>query len=175
MKLYKQFRKKLRLGDYDYSNNGYYFITICTKDKSSFLGNIENEKMMLSNLGEIAEKHWKQIPDYYDQVMIDEYVIMPNHIHGIIIICDDSETGQCPVTTGKEARSNRRYGVLSKVINSYKGIVTKTIKKMFNDTNFAWQRSFYDHVIRNDEALLKIRQYIKNNPLKWQLDEYYSE
>ena len=175
MKLYKQYRKRLRLNDYDYSNAGYYFVTICTKDKGLFFGNIEKEKMILSGLGEIVEKHWIQIPEHYQNVILDEYVILPNHIHGIIIICGDSKTGQCPVTTDMENDANRKYGILSKVINSYKGIVTKMIKRTRIENNFAWQRSFYDRVIRNDEELLKTRQYIQNNPLKWSLDDYYSK
>ena len=97
---------------------------------------------------------------------------MPNHIHGIIIICDDIMTGRCPVTTNS-AIDEVRYGMLSKVVNSYKGIVTKTINKTNANTHFAWQRSFYDHIIRNDDSLAKIREYIRDNPLKWDLDKYY--
>ena len=102
MKLYKQYRKPLRLLDYDYSSGGYYFITICTKNKTPFFGKIETENMMLNNYGEIAEKYWIQIPEYYQNVILDEYVIMPNHIHGIVIILYESETGQCPVIQIKD-------------------------------------------------------------------------
>ena len=171
MKLYKQYRKQLRLNDFDYSGGGYYFITICTKNKTAFFGKIENEEIILNKNGKVAEKYWGQIPEHYQNVVLDEYIIMPNHIHGILIVGGDSKTGQCPVTTDKKSS----YGIVSKVVNSYKGIVTKTIKSTLGEMNFAWQRSFYDHVIRNDKALTEIRQYIQNNPLKWHLDEYYNE
>lgn len=171
-KQHKHYRKPLRLKNYAYSTGGSYYVTLCTKNKITYFGEIIAAKMMLNDFGKIAEYYWKQIVEYYDHIVLDEFVIMPNHLHGIIIICDDAVTGRCPVTTNS-AMGKVRYGILSKVVNSYKGIVTKTINNTNTNLKFTCQRSFYDHIIRNEDSLAKIREYTKNNPLKWYLDEYY--
>ncbi|MCJ7498564.1 MAG: hypothetical protein MUO78_10615 [candidate division Zixibacteria bacterium] len=125
--------------------------------------------MILYQLGEIAEKCWRQIPSHYDKVEIDEFVIMPNHIHGIISINDDNDirTEHCSVPTN----AKNIYGLLSKILKSFKNGVTKDIREKFQDSKFQWQRSFYDHVIRNEKSLYEIREYIINNPLKWDLEK----
>ncbi len=158
-------RKLNRLKDYDYSQAGAYYVTICTKNKIHYFGNIMNEQMNLNEYGKIAQDSWKQIPAHYPNIGVDEFVIMPNHIHGIIFLFEDSVTEQCSVTT------KSRFGLLSKIIKSYKESVTKLIRNEFNDTDFSWQRSFYDHVIRDEEGLNKIREYIYYNPLKWHFEK----
>ncbi|MBN1218375.1 MAG: transposase [Anaerolineae bacterium] len=139
--------------------------------------------MQYSWYGHIALQYWQQIPQPYQIVEIDEVVIMPNHIHGIIIIRPSGEatppvgveqcststrtaTEQCSVST-----TTKHYGLLSKVIKSFKNVVTRQIRLQFEDNEFAWQRSFYDHIIRNENSLHDIRGYIKNNPRKWDLDK----
>ena len=154
-------RKRNRLRGYDYSQNGWYFVTICIKDKIKCLGEIENEKMEYSQYGDIILKFWQEIPKHYKNVFLDEWIIMPDHIHGIIII----ENPIAIVT----ADNNGNYGLLSKIVKSFKEISLKTIRKDYNDYEFAWQRSFYDHIIRNEKSLNKIREYIRNNPQKWEL------
>ncbi len=165
-------RKLNRLNEYDYSKNGYYFITLCTKDGIEYFGKIENEEMILNQFGETAERCWKEIPNHYDNVEIDEFVIMPNHIHGIISINDDNDkwTEHCSVPTNT-TNTERRYGLLSKIIKSFKNVVIKDIHEKFSDNKFQWQRSFYDHVIRNEKSLYEIREYIIYNPLKWDLEK----
>ena len=138
-------------------------------------GEIENETMILNQYGNIAKYKWTEIPYHYENVDIDIFVIMPNHIHGIIIIKPQKDimavgTEQCSVPTNKIPKSNK-YGLLSKVIKSFKNAVTKDIKEISPDADFRWQRSFYDHIIRDDEGLEEIRRYIVQNPLKWELDE----
>ena len=150
-----KYRKINRLIKYDYSQPGYYFVTICTSNRVECFGNVENGVMVLNQDGQAAEKHWIDSPAHYKNVDIDEFIVMPNHLHGIIIIKDSKIEG---------LQNN-----LSKIVGSYKNVVTKEIHKKGNQ-NFAWQASFYDHVIRKDESLDKIREYIKNNPLKWELD-----
>jgi len=161
-------RKLNRLKGYDYSQDGWYFVTICIKDRIECLGKIKNEKMEYSRYGDIVLKYWQTIPDYYKNVFFDEWVIMPNHIHGIIVIENPVETEQCSVPTmvGK----NKKYGLLSKIVKSFKEISLKTIRKNYNDYEFIWQRSFYDHIIKNEKSLNKIRHYIYYNPAKWELD-----
>src|ERR1700757_2119468 len=157
-------RKLNRLKNYDYSRSGYYFVTLCTKNRIEHFGKIENSKMILNQYGETAERYWKEIPNHYKNVEIDEFVIMPNHIHGIIIINDKfyDTVGieQCSVPTK-----------LSKIVKSFKNVVTRIICDQFQDYGFQWQRSFYDHIVRDEISLNKIREYIINNPLKWDLDK----
>ncbi|MCI0453895.1 MAG: transposase [Candidatus Dadabacteria bacterium] len=126
--------------------------------------------MILNQYGEIAERYWKEIPNYYKNVEIDEFIIMPSHIHGIIILTGDYNGGivgteHCSVPTEKN------YGLLSKIIKSFKNAVTKRVHDQFQDYGFQWQRSFYDHIIRDEISSNNIREYIVNNPLKWDLDK----
>ncbi len=162
-------RKLNRLKEYDYSKCGYYFVTICIRKGVEYFGKIDNEKMVLNHYGKIVEDYWKEIPIYYNNVEIDAFVIMPSHIHGIIIINNENDrrTEHCSVPTNTEPG----FGLLSKVIKSFKNAVTKKIRQELSDNNFQWQRSFYDHVIRNEESLYEIKKYIINNPLKWELEK----
>ncbi|MEW5923288.1 MAG: transposase [Candidatus Zixiibacteriota bacterium] len=178
----RQQRKSPRLNDFNYTMPGYYFVTICTKNKISYFGDVYDYKMLLNNIGRIVQKIWQSIPDHYPDVMLDEFVIMPNHIHGIIIIKENAgyknvgtghrpvqlqrdiggkkRTGRCPVPTDKN------YGLLSKIINAFKSMVSREIKRKNTNCNFAWQRFFHDHVIRSEKGLQQIRSYINNNPMK---------
>ncbi len=142
-------RKTLRIPQYDYSSNGYYFITICTLDKKHFFGEVKNEEMYLNAIGKIALNKMTEIRKSYN-IEISKYVIMPNHIHMIIAMDDDNTTP------------------LSGIIKKYKEWITKEIGKSI------WQRSYYDHVIRNESDYLRIWEYIEENVIKWELDKYYS-
>jgi putative transposase len=136
-----------RLINYNYSQNGYYFVTLCTQDKKYYFGDIINDQMQLSEIGMIAKQQWLSIPEHYkENVTLDIFAIMPNHLHGIIIIYND--------------QYNIQKNSLSKIIQQYKAPA------------FQWQRSFYDHIIRNEISCQKIREYIQNNPLKWSLDKH---
>ena len=124
--------------------------------------------MIYSEYGKIADRIWRQIPNHYKNVSLDEYIVMPNHIHGIIVIHESNVgTEHCSVPTQS---SKNNYGLLSKIIKSYKETYKKTISKQFEMNRFNWQRSFYDHIIRNERSLQNIRHYIINNPLKWEFD-----
>ena len=184
-------KKSPRLDDFDYADPGYYFVTICTKNKIHYFGDIHDYKMTLNNIGQITNDIWQSIPGHYPNVSLNEYIIMPNHIHGIIIIKENAEdrnvgTGHCPVQSQRERVALKRtgrcpvptkknYGLLSKIINAFKNLVLKEIKNQNINCNFSWQRSFYDHVIRGEKGLKQIRDYINNNPVKWQLDRFYNE
>lgn len=187
----QQRKESPRLDDFDYTNPGYYFVTICTKHKIHYFGGIHDHKMTLNDIGQIANDIWQSIPDHYPNVSLDEYVIMPNHIHGIIIIRENADyknvgTAHCAVRrTSNGAAIKRteqcsvptktRYGLLSKIVKSFKNCVTIKVKNELNIQNFSWQRSFYDHVIRSEKGLKLIRDYINNNPVKWRLDRFYNE
>ena len=158
-------RKPNRLKDYDYSKTGLYFITICTKGRQEYFGNISNGIMQLSEIGTVVEEDWRDIPLHFDNVEIDEFVIMPNHIHGIIAINNGKEEQASLFPTLEP-----QYRLLPIVIGGYKSGVTRKVNAMQDNTFFQWQKSYYDHIIRNDHSLSRIRNYIANNPVKWNED-----
>jgi len=165
-----------RLPNWDYSDNGYYFITICTKDKEEYFGEIIDNKMQLSEIGVIVGKYWFEIPNHFPHVELDEFVVMPNHMHGIIIIKNNVphvETQNfASLKQVKQIKPQNKFGPQSKnlasIIRGYKIGVKKyaTIYKI----NFFWQSRFYDHIIRNEKEFCRIKQYIKDNPKNWETD-----
>jgi REP element-mobilizing transposase RayT len=171
-----------RLPNKDYAANGYYFVTICTYKKFCYFGNIFNGHMQLSQVGKIAQKHWQEIPNHFSHVYIDAYIIMPNHVHGIIIIdrppsISNVETRYIASLQSSSQPTNKsnkfaslKPGSLQAIIHAYKASVTRWCRKNGDDI-FCWQSRFYEHIIRNDGSLDKIREYILNNPTKWSEDE----
>jgi putative transposase len=158
-------RKLTRLKGYDYSQSGYYFVTICTKDRKEFFGNVEEGRMHLSRCGEIAGDFWSEIPAHFEYVGIDEFSVMPNHVHGVLII-EENMVGNAYM----RSLQNRTKMSLSKIIQQYKASVTRKINSLESSLHFGWQKSFYDHIVRNEESLNNVRQYIMYNPLEWELD-----
>ena len=170
-------RKHPRLKEYDYSSNGYYYVTICAKDMKCIFGGVEKNvgrglapaereykdtKIILSPYGLIAEKQLFALEQRYDYVKIDKYVIMPNHIH-VIIILDGLTAGASPRPT------------LPDIICAYKSLTTRECNKMSNiKGRKILQESFFDKVIRNEEGYFAAWQYIDENPRKWQNDEYFA-
>jgi REP element-mobilizing transposase RayT len=144
-------RKANHLIGYDYSSPGYYFITICTLNKKEMFGKIKSGSMKLNKYGKMVHQIWKDIPDHYSNIELDKFVIMPNHIHGIIIITETAGTEHCSAPT-------HHYGLLSKIVKSFKEIFIKHICKQDQNYEFKWQRSFYDRIIRNEKELYNIRQ-----------------
>lgn len=158
-------RQSIRIARFNYSQPGYYFVTICTKNREEYFGSVETAKTILSEIGEVAERCLKEISNHFQNVELDEYTIMPNHVHGIIIIRDSSRVGNAELRSLQEDRTKM---VLPKVVHGYKSSVTRTLGKM--GIEFAWQKSYYEHIIRNEPSLNRIREYIQNNPLQWELD-----
>ncbi|HHX87267.1 MAG TPA: transposase [Firmicutes bacterium] len=167
-------RKNIRLKGYDYSQAGYYFITICTKDRQKLFGEIVGagdpacprivgaddpvrpEPFMKSNeIGKMVYDCWNKINDIYNNVMTGAFCLMPNHIHGIVVI-----------SGGGQSRPP-----LPKIIQGYKSVSTRMCFKYNIKT--IWQRNYYDRIIRNEHEYLKACEYIENNPLKWVEDKYY--
>ena len=164
-------RRSIRLKEYDYSWTGWYYITICVKDRECSLGKTRNDGVVLSDVGKIAEKCWKEIPHHFHGVDLDAYIIMPNHLHGIVIINNPSRRGvQLNAPTEDVPRLSPRKGSLSIIVRTFKAAVTTKCRRS-SIAGFSWQRGFYEHVIRNDGDLHRIRTYIQNNPLKWSMDE----
>lgn len=162
-------RKRTRLAEYDYATPGAYFITICTHEKKCLFGkivsvpNFGEPYMEYSPMGEIARKCLLDIESHYDNVKIDNWVIMPNHVHMLVQITERIN----PFPTIAFDISN--------VIGKYKAAVTRTVGNAFMHSGKVWQASFHDHVIRSEEDYLKIWQYIGENPSKWLEDRYYCE
>lgn len=152
-------RKPNRLKYYDYSSSGYYFLTICTKNMKYIFGKVTNGKMGLNINGKIVLDCLHRIPIIYSGVMIDEFVIMPNHIHLIMIVETDYRT------------DDRSKMYVSKVIQQFKRTITMKVKKQSKVQNPIWQRYFYDRIIKNEIELYNIRKYIKENPIKWELEK----
>ena len=167
----------LRLENWDYRINGAYFVTLCTKNKICSFGEIVSDKTHLSLAGKIAQNRWNEIPEHFPFVELGEFVIMPNHIHGIIAINQPVGTRHCLVKNnekkpllGKNRYQNQGKGSLSAIIGSLKSIVTKNIRE--NLIKFDWQPRFYEHIIRTPESLDKISEYIVNNPSNWKTDRF---
>ena len=163
-------RKSPRLADFDYSETGAYFLTICTENRKNILSTIESvgegfPLPKLSHCGEIANKWIQKIPEKYPKAHIDCYVIMPNHIHILLSVYEDDGRGNPSPTTDVGAMMGWLKFQATKEINSLQGSVGKKI----------FQRSFFDHVVRNSEDYNEIQKYIYNNPLRWQYDKLYTE
>lgn len=170
-------RKKLRLKGYDYSSRGMYSVTICIQDRRCLFGTIVNvgdgpraiPKMVLNDVGSMIDLTWKQMPNCYPGVEIDEFIIMPNHIHGVIVLDGqsyDNGRAQGPAPTMS----------LFDVVHRFKSMTTTRYRYGVNQHNWTpfsgklWQRNYYEHIIRDDDELNKIREYIQNNPLNWDND-----
>lgn len=176
-----------RLQNWDYASSGLYFITICTADRQHFFGEVEGGVMQLSEIGEIAKKHWCDIPGNFPFADLNEFIVMPNHIHGIIVInsVKDAIDGRDAINrVSTDDHTRIRGGVtgsnnpmlsdnLSRIIRWYKGRVTFETRKIHAD--FMWQPRFHDHIIRNDESYHRIRNYICNNPSTWDEDKFRHE
>jgi putative transposase len=161
-----------RLPGWDYTRNAYYFVTICTRDRATTLGHIEDGHVILSPAGEIASDEWQKTSNVRPDVRVDAYVVMPNHIHGILVIDrkQESSLGQ-PYETPHRGVSTSRLapGSLGAIVGQFKSVCTKRIRAA-GVTDFGWQPRFYDHIIRDEGSFDRIRQYIVDNPLKWESD-----
>jgi len=188
----EKFRNKyrsdtIRLKNWDYSSNGYYFITICTKDRWPYFGEIKSGGIEASGIGKIADQCWRDIPSHFPFVVLDQYVIMPNHVHGILVIDNNNrENGDgcfveaqnfAPLQGASKSPQTNKFGPQSKnlasVIRGFKIGVKKWAT--INNIDFAWQPRFYEHIIRDNQSLNRIRNYIVNNPLNWEKDRNNKE
>ena len=165
-------RKRLRLKDFDYSTPGAYFVTICTHNRNCTLSRIvgaihESPEIQLTEYGKIADRSINSIPEH-SKATIDRYVIMPNHIHLIIVITDNEEL--------RAIRESPLHGrsVISKIIGYIKMNASKEIHNRYGNVA-VWQRGFHDHIIRNRNDYEKISKYIYENPIVWQYDCFYTE
>ena len=163
-------RRSIRLKGYDYAQPGLYFITICTKDRQHLFGSIENGRMIHNRFGEIAHNEWIKTAEIRDNVEILEFVIMPNHMHGIILL--EGAYGNTPL----QAKFQSPSKTIGAIVRGYKGTVTKQINVLRQMPGVpVWQRNYYEHIIRNEISYHRIAEYIINNPLKWQDDRFHAQ
>ncbi len=180
-------RRSIRLKGYDYSQPGAYFVTVCTKDRACVFGEVLNGGMRLNAYGEIAQACWEAISNHFRHVELDKFVVMPNHVHGILWIVRRVGAhavgarhavplrGIVPHTplsrSSWERFGNPVAGSIPTVIRSFKSAVTKRVNELRGTPGIAvWQRNYYEHIIRNEESLNRIREYILTNPMRWMLD-----
>ncbi|MEI6205174.1 MAG: transposase [Desulfuromonadales bacterium] len=186
-------RRSIRLKDYDYAQAGAYFVTICVWQRECLFGDIVDGEMHLNDAGRVVDTVWCELPARFSHVSLDEYVIMPNHFHAIILLNDT--VGAIPtgrpgftIPTGRPnincadgqghgrpvgiAPTGPLSGSIGALMAQFKSNVTKRLNKFrTNPGDPVWQRNYFERVIRNETELAKAREYIINNPLKWELDK----
>lgn len=158
-------RKPNRLNSFDYSSPNYYFVTVCAKNKQHYFGKIENCQMKENKVGKLIRQIWLELPLIFSGIALDEFTIMPNHIHGIIVI-----------SGSPKYKPSLKPATLSQIVRALKSksnvFAHKQILPFISKLEL-WQKTFYDRVIRNEADLLKTREYIRFNVAKWGSDEYY--
>ena len=164
-------RRSIRLRGYDYSQAGAYFVTICVQNRECLFGLIAGGEMRLNEAGKIVQTTWNALPDYYSHIELDGLVIMPNHLHGIIVLRDLVGAGFKPApTTTNPAPANQRHG-LPEIVRALKTFSSRRINEWRNTPGAKlWQRNYWEHIIRSDADHLRIREYINNNPAYWEMD-----
>lgn len=172
-------RRSIRLRGYDYSQEGGYFVTICNKDRTCLFGTIVENKMQLNEAGRFVDDCWKQIPTHFPRVILDEYKIMPNHVHGIIMIegnvgVQNLEPLQKSLREPTHETPENKFqhiipNSMGSIVRGFKIGVTKWFRQNTR-VHVVWQRNFYEHIIRNDDSLNRIREYIMYNPIRWAAD-----
>ena len=173
-------RRSRRLAGHDYASAGWTFVTVCTRDRRLAFGEVRGGAVALSRAGRVAYACWAAIPDHAPRVRLDAFVVMPNHVHGLVGLgppaAPPSEGGTGPVPPlrgggapdATMARLSPAAGSLPVVVRSYKAAVTRAVRSF--DPGFAWQPRFHDHVVRDEADLRRIRAYIEGNPATWDRD-----
>jgi REP element-mobilizing transposase RayT len=150
-------RKSPRLPDYDYSLNGAYFVTICTHQRLHLFGDVHDGEMHSNAVGDIAQERWSALPEHHQHITLDLFVVMPNHVHGILFLDGESVS-------------------LSTVIGAFKSGVSRRVRQLPRQSALqVWQGRYHDHIIRNEQSLQAIREYVLYNPARWQQDKFYDE
>ncbi|HEX9662732.1 MAG TPA: transposase [Candidatus Binatia bacterium] len=167
----KHRRRSIRLKGYDFGQAGAYFVTVCTQGRACLLG-VVNGEMQVNNAGRMVQASWDELPRRFAGMRVDGFVVMPNHIHGIIMV---GAQFIAPHDMQQNVFENPRQGAMNRaptlgeIVRAFKAVSTRAIRQTTNPT-FAWQRNYYEHVIRDDDSLNRIRQYILDNPARWAFD-----
>ena len=176
----KHKRTSIRLEGHDYRLPGAYFVTVCTKDRICLFGKVANGCMVTNRFGQMVAEEWHRTATLRENVVLDAFVVMPNHVHGIVGITEkvaksggSRDMARHVPTDGTRAFSKPLAGVLSTIVGAFKSAVTRRINRI-RDTpgETVWQTRFHDHIVRNRRSLNRIRQYIRENPARWAQDRY---
>ena len=160
-------RHSIRLRGYDYSQPGAYFVTVCSYGRERLFGNIMDGEMILNEFGHVLMESWQWLADQYPFVLLDQSVVMPNHVHGIVILTSFKDIRR----GGSRTAPTKPLG---RLVGAFKTITAKKINRMRHTPGaHVWQRNYYEHVIRNEGELNSFRQYIFDNPGRWETDEYH--
>lgn len=165
-------RRSIRLKSYDYAQAGAYFVTICAYQRACLFGEIMGEAVDLSTTGSVVVGCWEEIPQHFPGIELDAFVVMPNHLHAIIVIDDHGMASQPPVHEALLRPSGPRPRSLGSIIGQFKAASSKRIN-VLRATNIppVWQRNYFERIIRNDDELRRVREYMANNPLRWLDDD----
>lgn len=171
---YRHHRRSIRLKGYDYTQAGMYFITICTYERTWLFGEVSGEEMRVNAFGEIVQRCWAEIPQHFAHVALDAFVVMPNHVHGILVLTHDGEEERpvwsVPNDEGLFPRGARPRSV-GAIVGSFKSATARRINELRGAPGApVWQRNYYERIIRDEHELDRIRRYIVENPLRWHLD-----
>jgi len=188
-------RRSIRLKGYDYSQNGAYFVTICVQNRECLFGKIKNGAMILNDAGKIMKTEWEQLPQHFLNVELDVFVVMPNHFHGIIVIQNENNKNVgaipcgCPVmndgttsrvpTRGTPTNIPTKKNTIGDIIGAFKSLTINEYIRGVKNGKFPpfekriWQRNYHEHIIRDENSLEKIQNYIIRNPQKWQDDKFF--
>ena len=164
-------RKIIRLPEYDYCQSGSYFITICAYNKQILFGSINEGSVQLNESGRIVTSAWMDLPNHHRFVVLDEFIVMPNHVHGILILDYHNQKADTAGRVPTRPFSLPVSGSLSAIIGGFKSRATREIHRLTNDKSAVWQPRFYEHIIRSESELSGIREYIRNNPANWERDK----
>ncbi len=152
--------------DYDYSSPGAYFVTICSRDKGLTFGKVVGEQVNANRFGMVLADCWNDLPNHFPNVALDAFVVMPNHVHGIIVILDDALVG-----AGLRPAPTKRCP-LSEIVRAFKSFSARRINEIRNTPGQpVWQRNYFDHIIRDSKSLDRIREYVRTNPQRWSFDK----
>ena len=187
----KHHRRSIRLPGYDYRSPGAYFVTLCVQGRECLLGEVVDGEMRLSEWGKIASHYWMRIPDHVNHVQLDAWVVMPNHLHGIVLIVGRGEAspGRSASTDdltpggakpqGKDIAGDAsplQSGSLGAIVGNYKSVSTRRINRVRGTPGIRfWQRNYWEHIIRDERSLNRIREYIQNNPARWAEDQLHPD
>lgn len=179
-------RHSLRLKNYDYSKPGAYFVTVCAQNRTCMFGAIENGNLALNDAGRMAQRVWQELPAHYHGVEIDQFIVMPNHFHGIIVLvgagpCACPDVDPFATDINKNDLKGQPQGVaptisLSDIVHRFKSLTTARYRNGVKEYNWRifpgrlWQRNYYEHIIRSEDSLNRIRGYIRCNPARWDED-----
>ncbi len=160
-------RRSIRLKGYDYSLPGIYFVTICAADRDFLFGDVADGKVRLYDAGRIVQSVWSKLPDHYAGLKTDAFVVMPNHVHGILILYPPVPADF--VGAGLKPAPTKRHPI-TEIVRGFKTFSARHINALRQMRAPVWQRNYYEHIIRNSRSLDRIRQYIAENPERWEFD-----